>query len=341
MTSQTHPTITISHSLEMEARRILFLACKLPRQIYQNRGFYILPNLPRGNAENIVVFPDLDYSSIPQFWEKTSKLKPWTPIEAPAHLVEQTITLIKPTCNTSKLNHAQTQLQSRLNSHSRQFWNTLFHTFPQYKNRLDTVNISLTQFGPVSTFRLATKDNDLIDIFLRADHSINKVFEAILTCILRPKLEKLNFSWQEIESVVDFLLIESSLGINKDPLRGTIPSLRKTQNSVWQKQSLEFQAKLGFVTHANWERKNGAFYFSGKKIQNLSQKEHLLLEVLLTKRPQTTTFDEIMDNIWPNNQEITQWAITKQVQRLREKLKQNGINIPIIQAGRGVGYSIV
>ena len=336
----TPPQITIQHSSRSEAVYLIYLARVIQIHKFQSRGFLILPTLPQPRLQNIVVFPDLDYTSIPNFWPKVSKLKPWTPIKAPESLIKATSQLLTPLYQSKLYQSPVNQLHSQLNQHLTPFWTKFTQFFPQYTNRLTKVNIYPTQLGAISTFRLAKQENSTTDIYLRLDATIVDFFEAILTIILRPHLEQLHFSWEEIESIVDFLLLDSTLALKDVPYYGTIPHLRQQQFGRYQKQSQTYLTKLGITTHSFWQIKNQQIYFQDKPLENLSLNEQKLLEVLILKRPKIATFDEIIEHVWPQNYEITQWAVTKLVQRLRRKLHQNHIHLPLIQAHRKHGYSL-
>lgn len=70
------------------------------------------------------------------------------------------------------------------------------------------------------------------------------------------------------------------------------------------------------------------------------KKQQILLDLFLTKRGLTVSCDEIASALWPSNEDWSLYAIAKEIQRLRDKIKKCGINSPLILAHRKLGYSI-
>ncbi len=336
----TTPQITSQHSLTTETLRLLFTANRLAHQQYQNRGFQILPKLPStAITQNLVIFPLLNYQSIPNFWHQVYKLKATTPIKAPTNLINQTKQLLRPIYHSS----VYTQFLSKFNDVNRIFptlWTKLINIFPKYQDSLKHLFIYPTQFGTISSFNLSNQ-SDQAHIFLRLDSNLNEFLEAILTFLLRPKLEQLKYTWTEIEAIIDFLVIELNFSSNSTRFQGTIPTLRRHQQGPTQQQSQHYLQQLGLDQLQLWEIKNHQIYYNHQKLKNLSHNEQKLLEVLIAKSPKIATFNEIIDHVWPNNYEITQWAVTKLVQRLRQKLHQNNLHLPLIQTHRRHGYSLI
>ena len=50
--------------------------------------------------------------------------------------------------------------------------------------------------------------------------------------------------------------------------------------------------------------------------------------------------DKLSDIIFNEGEEFSLWAIAKVVQRLRDKLEQNGVSGSFIQTLRGQGYAL-
>lgn len=339
----THiPTTTITHSLEMETRRILYLTNKLPTQAYQDRGFFILPEKKKGLSKNLVVFPDLPYEAIPDFWHRVSKLTPTTPIKAPNDLLYQTKQIVKPYYDSGSYLYHQKRLLGGWKDIEEKFWSNLFTLFPKYSGKIKKVNIYLTQSGPTTSFRLLRGSDTTIDIMARLDTPLDKILWSILTCLFRPKMQdKLGYSWLEIQATIDWLMEESILSSGIDLSSPVITQLRNPQLAKWKQASLKYQKKLGFSGHNLWEKRGKHYHYGSLRISNLSPNEELLLEVLLANYGSTVSNAQIITSLWPKNNEITDWAVTKQIQRLRDKLKKSGITHPVIQAHRSQGYSLI
>lgn len=248
MTSKnvTFPTVTFSHSLEMESRRILHLSASLAIRWYQNHDFLILPTLPTKVPTATVVFPDLSYTTIPRFWSRVARLKLKTPIVAPAPLLSATHNLLAPHYHARLYYSHVSRLRSAWESVDSNFWSQLFTFFPTYQPKIKHVNIYLTLYGPYTTFNLARGDETTLTIFARFDCTIEKIMWTICTCLFRPVMQdKLKMTWREIESAIDWLLHESSLSLGHSLPEPTIKNLRSPQIAKYRQASTTYLSHLG------------------------------------------------------------------------------------------------
>ena len=237
----------------MEARRILYLAAKLPTQTYQERGFLILPKLETNLNKNIVIFPNLKYNTIPDFWHQTSKLKLSTPIHAPQNLIDQTINIVRPIYRENIYLSAQKRLLNQWQAIEHQFWSNLFTLFPTYSNLTKQVSIYLTQSGSTTSFELLHKNVDTIHIQARLDTSIDQILWSILTTLFRPKMQNdLHYSWQKSQTTIDWLLKESILNCGIKLTKTVVTQLHNPQIARWRQISLKYQKSLGFAGINIW-----------------------------------------------------------------------------------------
>lgn len=340
--TQNIPTTTFAHSLLLETRRVLYLAAKIPSSIYQSRGFLILPSRPDKAPNNIVVFPDLPFHQVRNFWERTHKLKITTPINAPESLITETSEIVRHAFKNGKYEKAQKSLLGSWNQIESKFWHNLFTLFPAYSTKVDSVNIYITQYGPISSFNVLRGSDKTIHIYLRLDATIDNLVWAILVNIFRGKMQdELKFTWSETEAVIDWLIQESSLNPNITKTKAVMTSLRKSQLASLTQKSREYLTKLGFAKTDNpWTKSGNSIYYSGTEIIGLTTRQQKLLEVLLAKRGQTVTYDELALVMWPNGEDFSLWAIVKEIARVRKCLKSAGINHPVLQSHRKLGYSL-
>ena len=75
-----------------------------------------------------------------------------------------------------------------------------------------------------------------------------------------------------------------------------------------------------------------------KPVVNLNPTEKILLKHFIEKENQVVSFDEIADIIFKSDEEYSLYAIAKKIERLRNKLEENGISGSYIQTLRGQGY---
>ncbi len=344
MTSKnwTYPTVTFSHSLEMEARRILYLTASLTHNWYQKHDFIILPALNPRVPTSQVIIPNLPYNSIPRYWQKVAKLKLTTPIDAPPELIQSVVTLLRDRYNTSSHDKYLVKLKDNWNNISTTFWNNLFTLFPQYIRCIRHIDIYSTQYGPSTTFSLASSTGSQITIFVRHDAGVDKILWTILASLFRAKMENaMKYTWEEIEATIDWLMSESGLNCDVKHDHPMMKNLRSVQLAKYQTDSQKYLSSLGFDHVSVWHIKNSEIYFGDIKIFNLSKNEQMLLELFLTKRNQTVSYDEIAEILWSSDEKFSLFAIAKEIERLRRRIRACGIVSPVIHSHRKLGYSLV
>ena len=63
-----------------------------------------------------------------------------------------------------------------------------------------------------------------------------------------------------------------------------------------------------------------------------------MLVTLIEKQGEIVTYDEISEILFKTEEEYSLYAISKTIQRLRDKLEKNGISGNLIQTLRKKGY---
>lgn len=343
MTSKnwTQPTVNFTHSPELEARRILFVAGSLSRGWYQKHNFLVLPKLESRSPSSQVILPDLPYSSIPRFWESVTKLKLITPQLAPTRLLSATESLCKPFYKSKLYVSHLSDLEKSYNQVKDNFWNNLFTLFPSYSSRLKDITIISSQYGSSSSFNLARDQGSSITIYLRSDTKIDKLLWSILSALFRPKMQdKHKYSWDEVEAVIDWLMSESSLACSISHPHPTLTNLRANQLSQYRQSSEKYLTSLGISGVLRLEKHGSIYIYGDSKITDLTAKQQILLDLFLAKRGLTVSYEEIAVALWPGNNDWSLYALTKEIQRLREMIKSYGISAPLILAHRKQGYSV-
>ena len=341
LTSKKQPTITFTHSPEMEARRILFVAGSLARDWYQKHNFLVLPALESHVPSSQVIFPDLPYSSIPRFWAAVSKLKLITPQPAPTHLLAATQSLLTNEYSPELYRSHLSKIEYTYNQIKDSFWNNFFTLYPKYASRVKEITVVSTSYGSITTFGLASSDHSSITIYIRQDTSVDKLLWSILASILRPKMQdELKYSWDEIEAVIDHLLSETSLSSGLPHTHPTLKNLRSDQLAHYHLASTQYLERLGISTVLKLTKKNDQYHYGDTPIINLTKKEEMLLDLLFAKQGLTVSYEEIASVLWPDDDDWSLYALSKEIQRLRDKIKGSGINTRLILAHRKLGYSL-
>lgn len=326
--------ITWDTGITHEALPILYYLKRLPELELQQRGFIVLPRLPKKNTNNIILLPDLPYSSIPNLWPQVTALDPTTPMTAPRPLVDQIINLLQPTYKTPIIPDISLK----------PFLASLFTILPDYCSQITAINIIVTYSGTCSQFNCLTPTNHHLTIYFRADANITSLAHVIILALIRHQLQHLeHHSWEEIEAVADFLTTHTSLKQTLSPYSHTpnIFSLRQSQLGRLKLQSQKYLTSLGIPSQNNWQVKNNQIFYSSVAVTQLTTRQHQLLLHLVNHHSQVITNDQIADILWPDGSDYSLWAIVKEIARIRHRLVTLGLPGSLIQSHRKLGYSLV
>ncbi len=336
----TQMVTTWEYSLELEAKRLLHNAHQIAVGFYKINGFVVLPYESAKDLDNFVSFPNLPYLSIPRFWERAARLDVSTlPIEVPSDLLNETVELLKK-ANLPKPNYQKIQRVWR--KHQNKVISQIYELIPSRKDTITKIVIWPTAFGTGGSFNQSKNPPEPVYIWLRQDRGISSLIECILTSITRPDVYRhLNGLWQESEIIVDWLLAYSPLykllkKLDKDVFETlTIKSTRVKQQADLLQKSESFLRQIGAPV-INIEAVKQV------STQTFSPKEKEILNLLISKSPQIVTMDQIGDVMFQKNPDsYSLFAISKLIQRLRDKLEKNGVSGSFIQTKRGEGYLLI
>lgn len=334
------------YSANSEAERLLFTAHQIAVGFYRVNNFIVLPGNPKVKSAQIVNFPDLPYNKIPRFWDQAKRADiPDFAVNVDKKFLDQTVKLVTetnfPKPNFEKTRRAWEKAQNEI-------LNEIYKIMPSKKNIVKEIIIHPTTLGTSCSFNLINKynRNGKILIYLREDGGIYSITEAIVSSLTRQDVfNKLNGLWSESEILADWLVTESSLSkvLQKyekaENYIATIKGIRTKQQANLLKQSEGFYKKLGIPNFDKPFSLNGLTPEINKKpVENLSLKERLILKKLIENANSAVSFDNIADEIFKGDNNFSLYAISKTIERLRNKLEANGISGSYIQTLRGQGY---
>jgi hypothetical protein len=331
------------YSTNSEAERLIQTAHQIIIGFYKTNNFIVLPYTPNVSGVNIVSFPILPYTKISRFWDEAKKA---------------IITNFPIVCNKKTVEAVERLLQKEVAAKpnfikTQRLWQKaekavmveICKMLPDKRDVIKKLIICPTSFGTNVSFSWINNKGELI-IYLREDQGIHAIVEAIITSLTRDDIyKKLEGLWSETEIITDFLVTETSIAkvLQKyekaDAYTPTLKGVRVKQQAKLLQESAEFYKKLGIPNFDKPFSLNGLIPEINKNpIENLNIKERLILKKLIEKSNSIISFDEIADEVFKGEEEFSLYAISKTIQRLRDKLEANGISGSYIQTLRGKGY---
>ena len=330
------------YSDKTEAERLIHCAHQIAVGFYHVNNFIVLPYNPNINSANIVTFPDIQYNKIPRFWDKVKRENISTlPVKAPQDLKNQLEKLLID-ASLPKLDFSKTQKTWKLAQ--KEVLEEIYKIIPPKKNKIKKIIIYPTAFGTSTSFNLINKKGQII-LYLRQDQGVATIIEAILSSLTRTDVyDNLDGMWQESEIIVDWLITQSSLAkviekYDKTLFLPTMKGVRVKQQAKLLEESDNFYRKLGIPVNQKVFGLNGLTPEVNKKpLENLSPTEKIILRLLIQKAGGVVTFDEFGNELFKDENDFSLYAISKNIERIRNKLEANGISGSYIQTLRGKGY---
>lgn len=321
------------YSLKTEALRLLHDANGIATGFFRLNQFYPLPytkNAPCGN--NIVLLPDLPYLSIPRFWDRVAKIDishlPGSNNSVPTELISQAQTLLE---NANLVTPKYQSTQKAWVRIEKRVLDTIYSLIPHTRNSIKSITVWPTNFGTSCSFNVCdpkSKSHNIY-IWLRQDQGIGAIVEGILSSLTyRNVSEQLNGLWAETEIIVDWLLTFSPLSKLVPKTPKTIKATRSIQSASLLQQSKTFLTKIGVPPVSPKQLDTTSF----------SPSERQIYILLLSRSPSIVTFDELSS---ANPENFSLYAISKSIQRLRDRLEKSGVSGSFIQTKRGEGYLLV
>jgi len=215
------------------------------------------------------------------------------------------------------------------------------------KGLSSSLEIRPTLYGSVATaYSTWLKDNKEFVIYIRKDADVSHIPEAIFIDRLAAygRAKESDSSWEEGEAIIDFLLTETELANLFPDYKETLTALRNFQQGKLIKESKEYLRSLGIYLERVFEIKNSKILVRGKPSNIiLSPTQEKILRFLITKRQKVVSFNEIAEIIWGEDSydKFSEYAITKTIQRLREKIALMGVFPQIIQTVKKSGYVLL
>ncbi len=337
-----NPVTNWEYSLETEAKRLVFSASQIANGFYFKNNFIVLPIVPKNCQASAVIFPKLDYLSIPKFWElaKSHSVDLPTPDSHP--LLKPVKNLLEPKLpsppNYQRVQSLWQQAQGKIFDAI----NNIFH-FPT-DNVVNSITIYPSFYGTTCSFNKVKTFPADITIYIRSPFNLYKIIEALLTSLTRHRIcTQFKSRWIESELLIDWMLTNSKLKpiiakYDSSTYYPTTKTARRQQQPRVQRKSLKYLQTLGINFEHNTLSFNQDQILANKKpITNLTTQEKTILKALIENRNQIIDFDQLGNLLFTHN-DYSLYAISKAIQRLRNKLKQNNVPPNIIKTFRNQGY---
>jgi len=335
------------YSLNLEVLRVIEVAYEIVTGFFKKQHFPILPYSKEIIDPQSIIFPNLQYKRIVNFWKKVKKIEyEHTPIKAKPELVEE----VKKLLIALKTFTPDFQLvKDQWEKAQKEVIGAIETIMPDKKGAIKDIVIYPTFFGSRVSFNIPKKFPAQIKLYLREDSDIYALTEGIISALIKNNvMEKLNCSWEESEIAVDLLITQSKISFilakyaPNSKYQSTIKSIRFQQKGQLVKKSEAFYKKLGLqIGQSVFSVKNCQSYINQKPITGLTEREKKILVKLINLKGRVLSYDEFGDMVFENEDDFNLYVLAKIIQNLRDKLASNNISGCFIQSVRNHGYCLI
>lgn len=317
----------------------VYKSCGLLSQGFYSKVGLIPTNKPfEGNLRTIYL-PNLEYSKKPDYWDKVKKYKPKS--LPPKDDLYEFISKILPSENTESTNK-KVVLQVLLEKHGKLLSKSLKNlnvTLPK------AINVCPVRYGSLCSFICKSSENPIPTILIRLDTPISHIFEGIISAILAEELDR-KYKWDQRESIIDHLTSTFIKGTELEKeYSETISIINSYQiDKKVIKNSQEFLAENKIHYTKQFTIKNDDILIHGNKTSQIfTPEEQRILKSLIRKSNNTLSYEEISDIVYDedSSEKFSLWALNKRMQRLRDKIEDEGLKKSTILAVRNIGYHLV
>lgn len=334
---------TWKFSSATESERVLQALSQVINRFYQKNDFLVLPYLVERDAATVYI-PDLDFSEIKDYFPILSKLKLDIPLAVDSEVLQK-IENVLDKKNLSEIENDIERLKSEWENVAEEFWKVVIQLLPELSDKKLNLEVRLTRFGTVSSFSRVIRKRDCfnIKVYIRLDFTAAQIAEGILSSILLRGAKTQDDFWENQEPIIDFLFTSTGLARLFPEYVPTIKSVTRKEKGTLLKKSHEYLLKLGFPNVSIFSINEDRILFENKELAYpLSTREEILLKFLIKNKNKFCSIEEIGHVLWKDNffDKYSPWAVSKQVQRLRDKLSEIGLSPSIIQTMRCKGYML-
>lgn len=323
--------LKVVNDLVYQKYRLLFLATQFKEGFYQDRGFLLdIDNSIEQKSISVHLEPKVaDFYKNNIDWEKVNydKLEDIWGTDPDKLLGKDTATLFK---NNIIQNEDIIKKWSRYQDRVLDLMKHFDCTQRKY-----TISIIFTNLGTLSSFH-PVKYYDQLFIYIREDAGFEALVYGIVNLLIQSNVRYGDYEQRQkvCRFIYDMPLFREMLG-ETYLSNERIAKLKVSSRDI--KKSRENYMYIGFPVNDSLLIMNGRIYIDrDKPFSDLTISENKLLFHFINHKHELVTYDDLSELLWSDDFYSLQ-AITKQMQRLREKLDEV-FNRKLIKTVRGKGY---
>jgi hypothetical protein len=209
--------------------------------------------------------------------------------------------------------------------------------------KVNSLTVIPTKFGTgASHFMNKNESGVNLTVTYRLDKGYVYALRGLLSVLVQLTMEdddtNIN-NWRLRIGVADFLAFDTVFNkFFEGKMNRTLQFIDEYKGELIE-DAITYFAKMGYPLESMFKAEKEGILFNNKPIIGLSNKEIEVLELLIDRKRQIVTFDQLGEMYWKNEPDkFSLQALAKLIEKLRRSLEKNGINESYIRTVRKRGY---
>ncbi len=317
--------ITVENSPSMLAWQLAQIATKIRNEFYQRERLYVLPYLPQKSRERAIHFP-----RVAGFAEQLRVVNDFE------HFPDLTVSIRQSLENFASIDSKKYAVQLQKYKHAlEQIMSSIEIKLKLVFSISNSITIIPTFYGSIGSYDLW---NSNIYLFPRIDLAPEKVLFLIINALVHLyefqgiDLHVNHSLWREKQERVKELITLHNLKVESVSYVEFSACINNKTIGNLAHESAKYLKELGYPINS--------YITSAEQIPNLSKSEFLVLSEFLDHRTLVVSFGRIAELLWGNESgtKYSLYAISKAIQRIRDKISSSGVHQNLIHCDRRKGY---
>lgn len=329
------PKIKFIHTAQTELFSLLSYFYRTKTRFYLANQYYVLPYLIPKNKRTVFL-PDIELLKKKTF----IKLCDYYDYE----ILDQFPNELEDLLQSYKFDPIKKHISlTNLNAIFSQFCKKIDIIFPSILEDVTNIIIMPTRYGTAcSEYSSQSSDKTTIRFFVRTDTNIDEIFYMFLMERINRTQLYTKYTWEERMAICEHTMQFTSLKNLFPNFKSILSTLSEENELKLLKESREYHKKLGIKIDSIFLIKNNDIYINSTQADfTLSEKK--VLRKLIEEKNQIVTFESIAEVMWEQDSvnKYSLYAMSKCIERIRNKLKQYNIHPQILETHRLEGYRLV
>lgn len=333
---------TYKYDIDTEIRRIFFVLEKVKSGFYQENNFLLLPYLVSGNVFTVFL-PKISKPLLKRVFSQVgsqlskyndSKYQAKEDFPGKKELQDELKSFLLSKAEIDKMKRDWAVVK-------KDFINIVETIFDIHDYEIE---LRPTRFGTMSSYLDLDSSKCKLAVYYRIDTDISHLAEMIVAVFLgKLGVAGTKDLWQKREWSVDLLLTKSKLAKLFPGFTPTFDVVNKvhTDNKILQ-DSWDYYKYLGYPMVNSLTLRGDNVLVNGelKDVSSYPASLQNVLKLFIRSRNLLLTAEQVGDCLWGSDIEkkFSLWAISKQIEGVRNMLQAMGVNPNILETHRKKGY---